>query len=112
MTCEVDELSVEHTFGRSPDDDTFKVIVPILSGCTLDLLIGFNIAVQEEFHRRAEIKSDKEVSGPGENENKAIDGIEGESCPRLIFPVMIREMVFVHIRSSLAICRIVRCSTS
>ncbi|MEN6317454.1 MAG: hypothetical protein ABFD82_01685 [Syntrophaceae bacterium] len=85
MTCEVDELSVEHTFGRSPDDDTFKVIVPILSGCTLDLLIGFNMAVQEEFHRRAGIKSDKEVSGLGENENKAIDGTEGEFCLHPIY---------------------------
>ena len=52
----IDELGVEGE--RSPfDDDAAEVVVPVASGRAADLVVGADVAVQEELHGRAGIEN-------------------------------------------------------
>jgi hypothetical protein len=77
VACEVDELRVQYELGPSLCDHAFEVVISILPGRPLDLPVGFKVTVSEELQGRAGIEPDEEVSGPGQDEDEAVNLAEG-----------------------------------
>ena len=74
----VDKLGVEGEFRFSLGNHTGQIVVPVAHRRAADLVVGIDVTVQKELHRRAGVEPDEEIPRPGEDEGKGVDPAEGK----------------------------------